>query len=51
MLGISYYVFPSTKLEKRTEQVLPGSEGGFVGRGRGQGAGERNGPTNICTYE
>jgi hypothetical protein len=31
------YVFFLTKLEKRGEQVLPGSEGGW-------GAGERNGP-------
>jgi hypothetical protein len=30
------YVFSSTKLEKRAEQGLPGSEGGGV-RGRGQG--------------
>jgi hypothetical protein len=29
------YVFSSTKLEKRAEQVLPGSQGG-KGRGRGQ---------------
>jgi hypothetical protein len=36
------YVFSSTKLEKRVEQVLPGSEGsGSEGKGwgRGQGAG------------
>jgi hypothetical protein len=32
------YVFSSTKLEKRAEQVLPGSEGDW-GRGRGQESG------------
>jgi hypothetical protein len=36
----------------RAEQVLPGSEGG---RGKREevreGAGGRNGPNNICTYE
>jgi hypothetical protein len=32
------YAFSSTKLEKRAEQVVPGSEGG--GRGKG-GAGDR----------
>jgi hypothetical protein len=31
-------------LEKRAEQILPGSEGGG-GRERGQGAGGRNGQT------
>jgi hypothetical protein len=30
----------------RTEQVLPGSEGGGRRRGRG-----RNGPNNVCTCE
>jgi hypothetical protein len=30
------YVFSSTKSEKRAEQVLPGSKGGW-GEGRGQG--------------
>jgi hypothetical protein len=44
------YVFSSTKLGKRVEQVLPGSKG-VAGRGRGWEAGERNGPNNICTYE
>jgi hypothetical protein len=38
MLCLSYYayVFPSTKVEIRAEQVLPGSEGekGREGRGR-----------------
>jgi hypothetical protein len=36
------YVFSSTKLEIRAEQVLPGSEAG----GRGLG---RNDPINVCT--
>jgi hypothetical protein len=38
------YVFSSTKLEKRAEQILPGSGGGG-------GAGRRNDPNNVCTYE
>jgi hypothetical protein len=44
LLHLSYYcyVFSSTKLEKRAEQVLPGSE--RVG-GRG-----KKWP-NVCTYE
>jgi hypothetical protein len=37
-------------LEKSAEQVLPGSERGG-GRGRGWGAGERNVPNNVYTYE
>jgi hypothetical protein len=40
MLCLSYYayVFSSTKLEIRAEQVLPGSEGGGrIGWGWGQG--------------
>jgi hypothetical protein len=44
------YVYSSTKLEKRAEQVLPGSEGLEV-RGRWWGAGERKGLNNACTYE
>jgi hypothetical protein len=42
------YVFSSTKLEERAKQVLPGS-----GRGEteGVGAGWRNGPNSVCTYE
>jgi hypothetical protein len=50
MLCLSYYayVFSSTKLEKRAEQVLPGSKGDG---GKGAGAGGRNGPNNVCTYE
>jgi hypothetical protein len=36
------YVFSSTKLEKRAEQVLPGSkEVGGRGGGQGTGPGER----------
>jgi hypothetical protein len=41
------HVFPSTKLEKRAEQVLPGSEEDGGGGGRGQG--ERY--PNVYTYE
>jgi hypothetical protein len=42
------YVFPSTKLEIRAEQVLPGSEeGGEEGGGGGWG---RNDPNNVRTY-
>jgi hypothetical protein len=39
MLCLSYYVyvFSSTKLEKRAEQVLPGNEGGSGGEGGGEG--------------
>jgi hypothetical protein len=37
-LFIIAYVFSSTKLEKRAEQVLPGREG-VRGRGRGRGMG------------
>jgi hypothetical protein len=44
------YVYSSTKLEKRAEQVLPGS-GGNEGRGRGWGPGGRNDPNNVCTSE
>jgi hypothetical protein len=40
----------STKLEKRAEHVLPGSDG-IGGRGRGRGAGGRNDPNNVHTYE
>jgi hypothetical protein len=38
-------------MEERAEQVLPGSKGGVAGRGMGQGAGGRNDPNNVCTYE
>jgi hypothetical protein len=40
----------STKLEKKAQQVLPGSEGGRE-RGKGaEGRGEKW-PYNVCTYE
>jgi hypothetical protein len=42
------YIYSSTKLEKRVEQVLPGSKG-MGERGRGRGQGERNDPNNVCT--
>jgi hypothetical protein len=47
------YVYSSTKLEKRAEQVLPGSWGEGQGwrETRRKGSGERNEPNNICTYE
>jgi hypothetical protein len=38
----------STKLEKRAEQVLPGSK---RGGGKKEGAGGRNGLNNVCTCE
>jgi hypothetical protein len=43
----------STKLEKRAEQVLPGSKGGGGEREEaGEQCGEvRNGPNNVCTCE
>jgi hypothetical protein len=40
------YVFSSTKLEIRAEQILPGRGG----RERA-GDGERNDPNNVCTCE
>jgi hypothetical protein len=40
----------STKLKKRIEQVLPGSERVW-GRERWWGAREKDGPNNVCTYE
>jgi hypothetical protein len=36
-------------LEKRAEQVLPGSEGG--GEGGGGESGGRDDPNNVSTYE
>jgi hypothetical protein len=52
MLCLSYYsyIFSSTKPEKMAEQFLPGS-GGVGGRRRGLGAGGRNYPNNVFTYE
>jgi hypothetical protein len=49
MLSLSYYayVFSSTKLEIRAEQVL--LERG--GRGREWRAGGRDDPNNVCTCE
>jgi hypothetical protein len=43
MLYFSYYayVFSSTKLEIRAEQVLPGSEVGGKVEGEGRGRGEK----------
>jgi hypothetical protein len=46
---IIVYVFSSTKLEKRAEQVLPGSEGG--GEERKEMGSWRRDPNNVCTYE
>jgi hypothetical protein len=43
-------VFSSTKLEKRAEQFLPGSEG-CRGRERGPGARDGKDPNTVCTYE
>jgi hypothetical protein len=37
-------------LEKRAEQVLPGSEK-FVGERECAGGGERNDPNSVSTYE
>jgi hypothetical protein len=53
MLCLPYYayVFSSTKLEIRAEQVLPATEwgrGGEVGGGEQRG---RNDPNNACTCE
>jgi hypothetical protein len=52
MLCLPYcaYVFSSTELEIRAEQVLPGSEG-EEGRGQGIRVGGRNDPNNVCTSE
>jgi hypothetical protein len=44
------YVFSSTKLENRAEQVLPGSKVG-EGKRKEERAGGRDGPNNVCTYE
>jgi hypothetical protein len=43
-----FYVFSSTKLEKRAEHVLPGCAGV---RGGWAGAGGRNDPNTVCTYK
>jgi hypothetical protein len=44
------YVFSSTKLERRAEQVLPKKEGGR-GEEWGRGKVRRNDPNNVCTCE
>jgi hypothetical protein len=44
------YVFSSTKLKKKAEQVLPGSEGVW-GEWKGAGDGGRDGSNNVCSYE
>jgi hypothetical protein len=51
MFLIIAYIFSSTKLEKRAEQVLPGREGSGE-EGRGQDTWGRNGPNNVhpCEY-
>jgi hypothetical protein len=53
MLCLPYYayVFSSTKLGIRTEQVLPGSCGGEGGRRWERVAGGRNDPNNVRTCE
>jgi hypothetical protein len=45
-----WYVYSSTKLDKRAEKVLPGSEGGG-GETEGVGTEGTNGPNNVYTYE
>jgi hypothetical protein len=45
------YVFSSTKLKKKAEQVLPGSKGELGEEGEGGRAGGRNDPNSVCTYE
>jgi hypothetical protein len=44
------YVFSSTKLEKRPEQVLHGSEWGEGIREGMEGTGGKNVPNNVCKY-
>jgi hypothetical protein len=54
MLCLPYYayVFSSTKLEIRVEQVLPGSEGVEDGGEKmGTRGGGRNDPNNVSTCE
>jgi hypothetical protein len=50
MLCLSYYCL-CLLFNKIGEKVLPGSKEGVGGRGRGWGAGGRNDPNNVCTYE
>jgi hypothetical protein len=46
---ILFLVFPSTKLENRAEQVLPGA--GCVGVGKRFRGRQRGAPNNVYTYE
>jgi hypothetical protein len=45
------YVFSSTKLEKKAEQALPGSEGVEGQREGAGGRGQGDGPNNAGTCE
>jgi hypothetical protein len=38
-------------LEKRAEQVLPGSKGEYWGEGEGGDVEGRDDPNSVCTYE
>jgi hypothetical protein len=49
-LFIIAYVFSSTKVEKRAEQVFLGNKKSGR-RGSGWGKGGRKDPNNVCTYE
>jgi hypothetical protein len=51
-LCLSYYCLCLlfNKIGEECRTVLPVSKG-VGGRGRWQGAGGRNGPNNVCTYE
>jgi hypothetical protein len=51
-LCLSYYYLCLlfNKIGGKAEHVLPGSER-VSGKGRGQGAGWRIDPNNVCTYE
>jgi hypothetical protein len=53
MLCLPYYtyVFSSTKLEIRAEQILPGSEEGLGAEVGGGGSGGRNDLNNVCACE
>jgi hypothetical protein len=48
--SLLWYVFSSTKLETRAEQVLPGREG-EGGKKLGECGRERNDPNNVNTCE
>jgi hypothetical protein len=45
------YVFSSTKLEIRAEEVLPGSKGRCGREREVVGTGGSNDPNNVCTCE